>query len=98
MQCPPSCCTNLTGVRRGSLVVVGLHKAHDGRGEGTRWTVRCDCGAYDIRRTRTLKGRENLDDKCGFCAVREGQFRAEFFDKHGRKPDYYEMPDRKVSK
>lgn len=86
------CCRDLRGVKRGNLTVIGLHRAHDHRGFGARWVVQCTCGAYDIRRTRTLVGRENMDDMCGFCRHDRVEFKRRFHVDNGRYPDFYEHP------
>ena len=80
------------------MTVVGLHTLHDNLGRGARWVVRCDCGAYDIRRTRTLHGRENMSDKCGFCAADEVEFNRRFVLENGRYPDWYEMPKQSTAR
>lgn len=61
---------DFTGHRSGRLVVIGLedipsdgHRPFDKR---ARWVVRCDCGAYEVRRTRALYGR-NEEDMCRDC-------------------------------
>lgn len=63
---------DLTGLRSGRLTVIGI--AVDATANGTRWVVRCVCGAYELRRTRYLKacaaGEKVGDDEplCGCCA------------------------------
>lgn len=52
--------TDLTGYRHGKLVVVGY------LGEGDRWVVRCDCGNYTVRRSKTLKP-DNKTPHCPEC-------------------------------
>ena len=92
-----TCCPQLVGTRRGSLTVLGPTREHN-RGSAVsktpRWVVKCDCGAYDFRHRRPLVGRENLDDKCGFCQAHEAEFKTQFHEKHGRYPDYFEIPKR----
>lgn len=91
------CCKDLVGKRRGHLVALGVTRPHNKlRHQGApklppRWVVQCDCGAYDLRRRRTLHGRENMDDECGFCSARKVEWRRDFFAKHGRHPDYLDM-------
>lgn len=45
---------DLTGSRYGRLRVVGLIKA---TGHWSNWLVRCQCGAYEDRSARAIKGR-----------------------------------------
>lgn len=73
------------GKRRGALVVIGygVHR--------NRWVVQCDCGLYAYRSTRSLR-RQNMDDYCGECASEASEFKKEFFQKHGRYPEYFELP------
>jgi hypothetical protein len=49
---------NFTGMRLGKLRVIGLGAFRSTSQSGskpTRWVVRCDCGYYEHRRTRTLR-------------------------------------------
>lgn len=91
------CCKHFVGKRRGKLVVIGVTRGHNKLRPKSapklppRWVVQCDCGAYDLRRTRTLHGRENMDDECGFCWSRKVEFRREFNRKNGRYPDYLDL-------
>jgi hypothetical protein len=53
---------DFTGRRIGRLTVVGRSGKKD---RGTRWLVRCDCGRYEGRRTKTLKNLRS--DRCSEC-------------------------------
>lgn len=53
---------NLTGVRRGRLVAVGLAE-----GAGIKWVMRCDCGAYVIRTNKAVCNEANAADACEEC-------------------------------
>jgi hypothetical protein len=55
---------NLTGVRCGRLVVIGL-KAESQNGKAG-WVCRCDCGRYVIRRSKVLTNPKN-NDRCQRC-------------------------------
>ncbi len=46
---------NLTGRIVGRLTVVGLAAEHGDTANGTRWVVRCACGAYEHRRTKYIR-------------------------------------------
>lgn len=58
---------NLTGFRKGSLVVKGYAAEQDLKGKKSRWVVRCDCGYYEIRTAKSLKNPNNDDDRCAVC-------------------------------
>lgn len=53
----------LKGQRIGRLEVVGLY----GGPGPLRWVVRCDCGKYLLRRTKSLRNPENRGDRCDYC-------------------------------
>ena len=58
----------LMGVKKGRLTVVGLIKpAKSNKINGCRFVVRCDCGMYTIRRSKSLNNKKNVDDCCGRC-------------------------------
>jgi len=63
----PSHVNDLTGIKKGRLTVIGLSASFSkDNGHGYRWVVRCSCGRYEIRRSRTiLKGNQN--DMCNIC-------------------------------
>lgn len=62
---------DLTGLRRGRLVVVGLvDNAAIGRSSRARggWVVRCTCGAYELRILSVLRDPSNrAADMCSHC-------------------------------
>lgn len=60
---PPNA-EDLTGIRYGRLLVMGLHAELKDPG---RWVVRCDCGAYEARRARTLRSGERTGTMCSHC-------------------------------
>lgn len=67
---------DLTGVRTGRLVVVGLlPKGNRRKGAVGVWVVRCDCGDFETRKSKVLKQRR-ADDCCSRCqynrALKEG--------------------------
>lgn len=53
---------DLTGARRGRLIVVGLLKD-----SFSRWACRCDCGRYTIRKAKAIKNPNNTQDRCEEC-------------------------------
>lgn len=67
---------SLLGLRVGRLRVVGLLDAEPKRREmglskpakGARWVVRCDCGAYEARKSKTLTDPKNIPRlMCSHC-------------------------------
>ena len=55
---------DLTGVRFGRLTVIGLH-AHTQ--DKVRWVVKCDCGNYNLRKTKAIRNKNNSEDRCYDC-------------------------------
>ena len=53
---------DLTGMRRGRLLVIGLSDEFPGR-----WVVRCDCGRYSMRRKKAITNSGNEQDRCEHC-------------------------------
>lgn len=53
---------DMTGIRRGRLVVVGLAEVN-----GLKWVMRCDCGAYVIRTNKAASNEANDADACEEC-------------------------------
>jgi len=59
---------DMTGVRFGLFVVIGVAPGQLATGLNTRWVVRCQCGAFEYRRTRAIKNQENAHiDRCAVC-------------------------------
>lgn len=61
-------CPNLTGLKVGKLTVVGL--AAKTTSDGAAWVVRCVCGYYETRKTKTLRkdgyAAEAMCDECSY--------------------------------
>ena len=53
---------DLTGVRFGRFVVVGLPADLN-----DRWVVKCDCGNYEHRRAKAIRNLANNVDRCNVC-------------------------------
>ena len=53
---------DLTGMRIGRFTVIGL-----ARDIKARWVVRCDCGIYSLRLAKSIKNKDNIQDRCGLC-------------------------------
>ena len=63
----PSHVNDLTGIKKGRLIVIGLSASFSkDNGHGYRWVVRCSCGRYEIRRSRTIL-KANPIDMCNVC-------------------------------
>lgn len=54
--------SDLTGVRRGRLVAVGLSES-----TALKWVMRCDCGSYVIRTNKAVRNEANAADACEEC-------------------------------
>lgn len=54
--------SDLAGVRRGRLVVVGLSES-----AALKWVMRCDCGSYVIRTNKAARNEANDADACEEC-------------------------------
>lgn len=52
---------NLTGTQFGRFKVIGWYAKKSG------WIVRCACGDYEIRKTKTIQNSKNPDACCGYC-------------------------------
>lgn len=68
---------NLTGMKFGRMLVVGmvnLRQTEVGKGssfDGARWAVRCNCGAFEMRRAKAIKNPNNQKDCCRECRTLE---------------------------
>lgn len=58
----PRDCNDITGMRRGRLVCLGLSSEVNGR-----WACRCDCGKYVLRTYRAITNEGNWCDRCEQC-------------------------------
>lgn len=56
----------LIGIRIGRLIVIGAAK-EKAKNAGSLWVVRCDCGAYSMRKARAIKNPKNKNDMCAHC-------------------------------
>ena len=59
----------LTGHRFGRFVVMRWHGATSKKNPEPAWLVRCSCGDYELRRTKTILRAGDLDDCCMKCKV-----------------------------
>ena len=59
---------NLSGKSIGRLTVVGLSASGKSRPDsGALWVVRCVCGRYETRRTKSILKETNTHDSCDEC-------------------------------
>jgi hypothetical protein len=83
--CPVGC-PDLTGTRFGRLTVVGYYGPKRGSDKGTRWLVRCACGAHEVRRAKVIKSPGTGFHACRKCGFQKHVKRLAFFDRNGRWP------------
>jgi hypothetical protein len=57
---------DMTGRKHGRLTVMGLYAANSLGQDRGRWVVRCVCGRYELRLTKTIK-KAAPSDMCGEC-------------------------------
>lgn len=57
---------DLTGTVFGKFVVVGL-SALPCKSRGLRWSCRCQCGAYELRKTASIIGESAWLQECAHC-------------------------------
>lgn len=63
--CPQPQFTDLTGLVKGRLTVVGRCGRHKKK-NSAQWLVRCTCGRYETRTTRALRP-DRSNDRCQDC-------------------------------
>lgn len=73
---------NLVGVRFGQLTVVGRYRDKNGY-----WAVRCDCGAYETRRSKSVLNPANWVDRCDECRHLAYLKRHDEFRRTGKNSD-----------
>lgn len=63
---------DITGKRYGRLTVVGNSAERSRNDRGAAWVVRCTCGYYEIRRTKTLNEQAGRSAQmCSHCDILE---------------------------
>ena len=73
---------NLKGRKQGKLTVIG--QSRDFRG---RWVVLCACGIYTIRKSKSIKNKNNSWDCCETCRELIYLKRSEEFRRTGTNSD-----------
>lgn len=69
---------DFTGIKKGRITVIGLFAGYQKvllnnepkfiNNGVNRWVVRCLCGRYELRRTKSLKRIDNIEDEmCTIC-------------------------------
>ena len=63
---PPE--NDLTGRKFGSLTVIGRY-AHNKAATYIKanWVCRCECGMYEVRKSRSIRNPNNQSDSCHIC-------------------------------
>ena len=62
MKQTPYDAPKLVGVKFGRFTVLGMHKTLIGS-----WVVRCACGDYEIRKSKSIRNPNNFGDRCVKC-------------------------------
>jgi len=57
--------TDLSGVKFGKFTVIGRYRKTKRR--GIIWVVRCECGHFESRFTRSVRNPHNFGDRCEAC-------------------------------
>lgn len=83
----PSGTPYLTGMKCGRLTVIGYRAARGNNPKGALWLVRCACGQYEERRTKSLINTANVDDCCAICRHTKFLRREAHFMQFGRDDD-----------
>lgn len=80
----PRAIKNYTGARSGELTVIGLRRIKTNRTKVKVWVVRCSCGIYETRVTRSLRNIDNSEDCCVECRQTKYLRRTEQYQRLGR--------------
>ena len=72
----------LVGVKFGRFKVIGLHETITGL-----WVVRCSCGDYEMRKTKSIRNPNNFGDRCTKCRNMAFERKAYEFKTTGRDVD-----------
>ncbi|CAB4166828.1 hypothetical protein UFOVP844_60 [uncultured Caudovirales phage] len=85
---------DLTGFKVGYFTCIGMLMCND----FNKWVVRCSCGNYEIRKTKTLKRIEDKVDqnRCQSCLDLEQLRHKDYWQIHGRYP--WQKPKKKNNK
>lgn len=76
---------DLTGWTRGRFTVIGAYA--ESSADKVRWVVRCSCGNYAVRTTKSVKNENNTDDCCEECRELKYLRRKDEYRRHGRNFD-----------
>lgn len=77
----------LRGYKFGLLTVMGIAVTQGARGKGTRFVVRCDCGTYTYRRSKSVRNPNNTIDRCEHCRHLLFLKKEEHFRRTGKDAD-----------
>lgn len=73
VQWPYAKSDDLTGMKTGDFIVVGYSawKPRTHQPNNVRWVVKCKCGRYEIRTTKTVK-KNHPSNACSECVRLKG--------------------------
>jgi len=77
---------NLVGVRFGRFTVLGMHATKKGA-----WVVQCDCGDYEIRKSKAIQNPKNYGDRCTLCRNAAYQRKDYEYRTHGHELDIQDL-------
>jgi hypothetical protein len=81
----------LKGLKFGLLTVIGIAAEQGAKGNGLRFVVRCDCGKYTYRRSRSVRNTNNNIDRCEHCRHLLFLKKMEHFRRTGKDADLKEF-------
>lgn len=58
---------DLTAIRFGNMVVVGMLANIKNKKSKAKWVCRCDCGCFETRSQKAILNPKNNNDKCHAC-------------------------------
>ena len=79
--------TDLTGIMFGRFTVIGL----EANSNGGLWVVRCQCGRYATRRSKAIRNKNNIVDRCEHCRHLAHKKRNELWRRTGISKDACEF-------
>lgn len=75
---------DLTGKKFGRLTVVGYGGRHKNK-HVTQWVVRCVCGNFEYRRSKSINNPSNFGDRCQECDAILHLKRQDYINRFGAK-------------
>lgn len=75
----PEFMDDLTGMTVGRFKVMGLHTVSP-----ARWSLRCSCGRFSLRRAKSIKNPKNDIDRCERCRHLAAKQKSHIYHSTGR--------------